>query len=188
MTKHELYYSKYCKYCPIILEEMNKSGLHDNFHFICIDARVMNDNVYHIHMLDGSQRVLPPMINRVPVLLLKPNHEILIGNQILDYIKPQSKTLAEEKQSLMDEPVHFSLGKDNSVTGVISDTYSFLDMTSDELSAKGNGGTRQLYHYATLNEPISGIPTPGLDDKTPKLNYNIEQLEQKRKAEIHIKN
>ncbi|ADX05844.1 hypothetical protein 162322340 [Organic Lake phycodnavirus 1] len=185
MTKHELYYSKYCKYSTIILDEMNKQGLHENYDFICIDTRKMVDNVYHIQLLDGNTKTLPPMINRVPILLLKPNYEILSGNQILDYIKPQSKTIDEEKTLLVNEPMNFSLGKDNSVSGVMSDSYSFLDMSPDELSAKGNGGERQLYNYSTLNESGS-ISTPALEDKKSKINYTLDQLQQKRNDEIHI--
>jgi len=185
MTKHELYYSKYCKYSTIILDEMNKQGLHEDYDFVCIDTRKMVDNVYQIQLLDGRTKVLPPMINRVPILLLKPNYEILSGNQILDYIKPQSKTLDEEKTLLTNEPENFSLGKDV-VTGVISDSYSFIDMSPDELSAKGNGGERQMYNYSTLSESGS-ISTPALEDKKSKMNYTLDQLQQKRNDEIHIK-
>lgn len=185
MSKPELYYSKYCKYSTNILDEMNKSGLQENFNYICIDNRVLKDNVYYINLLDGTQKLLPPMINRVPILLLKPNYEILSGNQILDYIKPQTKQIEVEKTMIMNEPTEYSLG--NMMSGVVSDSYSFLDMSPDELSAKGDGGTRQLYNYSSLNESSNSIQTPLLDDKKPKINYSLEQLEQKRNEEIHLK-
>ena len=185
MSKHELYYSKYCKYSMIVLEEMNKCGLQNDYTYICIDNRILKDNVYYINLLDGTQKLLPPMINRVPILLLKPNYEILSGNQIVDYIKPQTKNIEQEKETIMNEPVEYSLS--NNVTGVISDSYSFLDMSPDELSAKGDGGTRQLYNYASLNDFNSSIETPSLQDKKMKLDYSIEQLEQKRNEEIHLK-
>ena len=186
MANPELYYSKYCKYSSIVLEELNKSDIKDNFNYICIDSRVLKDNVYYINMLDGSQKPLPPMINRVPVLLLKPNYEILSGNQILDYIKPQTKNIDEEKTALSNEPDNYSLGND-SMTGVISDSYSFLDMSSDELLAKGSGGERQLYNYSTLNDTSSSIQTPVLEDTKPKMDYSLEQLEQQRNQEINLK-
>jgi len=185
MSKHELYYSKYCKYSGIVLEEMNKCGLQNDYNYICIDSRILKDNVFYINLLDGTQKVLPPMINRVPILLLKPNYEILSGNQILDYIKPQTKHIEQEKTMLVNEPAEYSLS--NMLSGVISDSYSFLDMSPDELSAKGDGGTRQLYNYSSLNEFGDSIQTPSLEDKKPKLDYSIEQLEQKRKEEIHLK-
>ena len=125
------------------------------------------------------------MINRVPVLLLKPNYELLSGNQIIDYIQPQSNSLSEEKQNLLNEPETFSIGKDNSMTGVMSDNFSFLDMSNEELSATGNGGIRQLYHYAQLDSNPS-IETPLNDEKNKKINISVEQLEQKRNNELNI--
>jgi len=185
MSKHELYYSKYCKFSATILEELNKCGLQTEFNYICIDNRTLKDNVFYINLLDGTQKLLPPMINRVPILLLKPNYEILSGNQILDYIKPQTNDIEQEKTLLVNEPTEFSLG--NMITGVVSDSYSFLDMSPDELSAKGDGGTRQLYNYSSLNDSDGSIQTPSLEDKKPKLDYSLEQLEQKRNEEIHLK-
>ena len=117
--------------------------------------------------------------------MLKPNYEILSGNQILDYIKPQSKHIEQEKTMLVNEPTEYSLG--NTMSGVVSDSYSFLDMSPDDLSAKGNGGTRQLYNYSSLNESSGSIQTPVLEDKKLKLDYSIEQLEKKRNDEIHLK-
>jgi len=101
------------------------------------------------------------------------------------YKTSNQKTIDEEKTLLVNEPMNFSLGKDNSVSGVMSDSYSFLDMSPDELSAKGNGGERQLYNYSTLNESGS-ISTPALEDKKSKINYTLDQLQQKRNDEIHI--
>ena len=40
-----------------------------------------------------------------------------------------------------------------------SDNYSFLDQNSDELSAKGDGGLRQMHAFATYNGNDS-IETP----------------------------
>ena len=83
---------------------------------------------------------------------------------------------------IMNEPTEYSLG--NMMSGVVSDSYSFLDMSPDELSAKGDGGTSQLYNYSSLNESVNSIQTPLLDDKKPKINYSLEQLEQKRNKDI----
>ena len=85
----------------------------------------------------------------------------------------------------MNEPDTFSLGKDNSMTGVMSDNFSFLDMSNDELSATGNGGMRQLYHYAQLDSNPT-IETPMNEEKSNKLNTSIEQLQEKRNKELNI--
>lgn len=183
MERSQLFYSKYCEHSKNILEELNKSGFHDKFEFICIDKRVIDKNIIYILDNNNNKTKLPPMINRVPVLLLKPNYEILSGNQILDYIKPQSKTIEQEENLLSNEPNSFSLGKDNSLTGVSSDTFSFIDSTSDELSASGNAGTRQMYNYYSLDNSDT-ITTPMESDKKQKLNMNIEQLEEKRRTEL----
>jgi len=180
MAKHELYFSKYCKHSSKILDEMNRNGMNDKFLFISIDKRFVKNNVTYIMNPNGTSFALPPMINRVPVLLLKPNHEILSGNQILEYIKPQVKTIKEEKTMLYNEPNPFSLNMDNgNVYGVKSDNFSFLDSTPDELSAQGAGGVRQMYNYSTLDQE-SNIETPLQSDKTAKLNMTVEQLEQQR--------
>lgn len=184
MERSQLFYSKYCEHSKIILEELNKSGFHDKFEFICIDKRVTDKNIIYILDNNNNKIKLPPMINRVPVLLLKPNYEILSGNQILDYIKPQSKTIEQEEKLLFNEPNSFSLGKDNSLTGVSSDKFSFIDSTSDELSASGNAGLRQMYNYYSIDNKDETIITPMESDKKQKLNMNIEQLEEKRRSEL----
>ena len=40
--------------------------------------------------------------------------------------------------------------------GVSSDAFSFLDMNSDDLSAKGNGGLRQMYNYSSIQRTAGG--------------------------------
>jgi hypothetical protein len=184
MVKHELYFSNFCKHSAKILEELNRSGLQEKFAYICIDKRVVKNNITYILMPGGGNFPLPPMINRVPVLLLKPNHEILSGNQILDFIKPQAKTIQQEKTMLYSEPNAFSLSKDNgNCYGVMSDNYSFLDMSPEELKAGGNGGVRQMYNYAGLND-MSTMPVEMEQDKKPKMSMSLEQLEQMRNADI----
>ena len=113
MAKPELYFSKYCKHSSKILDELNRTGMNQKFVYISIDKRFSKNNITYILNPDGTSFPLPPMINRVPVLLLKPNHEILSGNQILDYIKPQVKNIKEEKTMLFNEPNPFSLNMDN---------------------------------------------------------------------------
>ena len=81
------------------------------------------------------------------------------------------KFLLEEKKNVSTnfngEPLAFTLG--SGADNINSDNYSFLDQNSDELSAKGNGGMRQLYNYATINY-VETIETPS-DEYTPdKIN------------------
>jgi hypothetical protein len=183
--KHELYYSQYCKYSSSILQELNKSGLQQAFNYICIDKRFVKNNITYIMLPNGQHFPLPPMINRVPILLLKPKFEILSGNQILDFIKPQAKTIKEEKTMIYEEPNPFDLSRDTlRSSGVASDNYSFLDMAPQELAPEGNGGLRQMYSYATVDGE-SSISTPLLEgDKKSKMNYSMEDIEKMRNQEF----
>jgi hypothetical protein len=126
------------------------------------------------------------MINRVPVLLLKPKYEILSGSQILDYIKPQSKSINEEKTMLYSEPNPFDLGKDSlNSSGVMSDYFSFLDDGPQDLAPQGNGGMRQMYNYSGLDgQPMSQVPVVVEGDKKSKMQYSIEDIEQMRNSEF----
>jgi hypothetical protein len=182
--KHELYFSQYCKHSSTILQELNKAGMQSKFNYICIDKRFVKENITYIMLPNGQHFPLPPMINRVPILLLKPKFEILSGNQILDYIKPQAKTIQEEKTMLYAEPNPFDLSRDTlRSSGVASDNYSFLDMGPQELAPQGNGGMRQMYSYATIDGE-SPISAPLLDDKKSKMNYSLEDIEQMRNQEF----
>ena len=71
-----------------------------------------------------------------------------------------------------------------SLTGVSSDRFSFIDSSSEDLSAKGNAGTRQMYNYTSFNGEDLPIITPMEKDKQPKINMNLEQLQEKRKNEL----
>ena len=68
--------------------------------------------------------------------------------------------------------------------GGCSDNYSYLDMSSDELSAKGSGGERIMHNYAGINT-ADQIETPPEDYDPGKVgNVSLEQLQQQRNSEI----
>jgi hypothetical protein len=81
------------------------------------------------------------------------------------------------------EPSAFSLNT-NMLSGVMSDNFSFLDQTNEALSAKGDGGMRQLYNYATIEQ--------GDDIQTPPDNYSadtigsvsLEKMQQERQTDV----
>jgi hypothetical protein len=85
------------------------------------------------------------------------------------------------------EPSPFSLNHDCiGGYGVASDTFSFWDQSSDDLSAKGNGGMRQLYNYATIDSDIR-IDAPKEDYTPDKIgSVSLENLQQKRNTDIQI--
>jgi hypothetical protein len=69
--------------------------------------------------------------------------------------------------------------------GVMSDNFSFLDQSSEDLSAKGSGGLRQLYNYATIdfNESIN---CPAIEEKQARIgpDVTLEKLEKERNEQI----
>ena len=184
-----IYYSNNCDRCKSVLSALSKSRVQDDIHFLCIDKRVKAENgsgAWHIITETGERVLLPPQVNRVPaLLLLNKGHMVLYGEQILQHFQPKNVALNNEATGFNGEPNSFSLGRESmGGFGVASDNYSFLDQSADELSAKGNGGMRQLYNYATI-DIVDKIETPPDTYSPDKVgSVSLEQLQQKRNAEI----
>jgi hypothetical protein len=147
---------------------MSKTKIKETIHFCCIDNRVKkaDGNVY-IVLQNKQELILPPNITKVPsLLLLNRGHQVLSGNDnILNYLKPQEEVITQKSTNFNGEPLSYSFGGSGGYLGVVSDHYSFLDQNAEDLSSKGNGGLRQLYHYTTLDH-VDRIETPP-DTYTP---------------------
>jgi hypothetical protein len=184
-----IYYSNSCDRCKSVLKALSKSRVQDDIHFLCIDKRVRAANgsgAWHIVTETGEKVLLPPQVNRVPaLLLLNKGHMVLYGEQILQHFQPKNVALNNEATGFNGEPNAFSLGRESmGGFGVASDNYSFLDQSADELSAKGNGGMRQLYNYATI-DTVDKIETPPDNYSPDKVgSVSLEQLQQKRNLDI----
>lgn len=184
-----IYYSNHCDKSKAVLTTLSKSRLQDDIHFLCIDKRVRSGpSSWHIITESGEKVLLPPQVNRVPaLLLLNKGHQVLYGDQILQHFQPKDAALNAAATNFNGEPNAFSLGRESmGGFGVASDNFSFLDQSADELSAKGNGGMRQMYNYATI-DIIDKIETPP-DNYTPDKvgSVSLEQLQQQRNSEIKI--
>ena len=69
----------------------------------------------------------------------------------------------------------------------MSDNYSYLDQTSSDLSAKGNGGTRQMHSFVKLNNN-NKIETPPEDYIPDKIGeVDLGKIQQQRQKDIEIK-
>ena len=183
-----IYYSNSCDRCKAVLTTLSKSRVQDDIHFLCIDKRVKSGTgAWHILTETGEKVLLPPQVNRVPaLLLLNKGHQVLYGEQILQHFQPKNVALNDQATGFNGEPNAFALGRESmgSGFGVASDNYSFLDQSADELSAKGNGGMRQLYNYATI-DLVDKIDTPPDTYSPDKVgSVSMEQLQQKRQSEI----
>ena len=157
-----LYYSNYCEKCKEILPILAQSQVKKDIHFISIDNRIKKeDNCIYI-LIDNKELVLPPNITKVPaLLLLNRGSQVIFGKQILEHLQPRQMVSNNRENFQPEEPVAFSMN-DISNFGVMSDNFSFLDQSIDSLSAKGNGGLRQLRNNVTLDY-TDNIETPPED-------------------------
>ena len=135
-------------------------------------------------MSNGSHLPLPENVTGVPAMLLlnKGNH-VVYGDEILSILRP----IEEERNSIANrgngEPSCYAFG-DSGLCGVASDQYSYLDQDATSMSAKGDGGLRQMHSYATINMR-DNIDTP-VDNYTPDKvgSVDMEQLNQSRNAQV----
>ena len=182
-----LYYSNYCDNSKLLLSRLANSSVKKEIHFVCIDKRSKAPNgVTYVHMQNGTKLVMPQNITCVPsLLLLNKGNNVLTGQDILEYLHPieeQKRMVAERGNG---EPSAFALNSmGGGGFGVVSDNYSFLDQTADSMSAKGDGGLRQLHQYATV-EMRDNIDTPP-DNYTPDKvgDVSMEKLQQQRNSQI----
>jgi len=184
-----LYYSNFCDKSKKILQTLAKSNIKEELHYLCIDKRVKGaTGSWYIVLENGENIIMPPQVNRVPALLLmKQGHQVLYGDQILSHLQPRDTAINMVATNNNGEPSPFSLNDDCiGGYGVASDTFSYWDQSSDDLSAKGNGGMRQLYNYATIDSDIR-IDAPKEDYTPDKIgSVSLENLQQTRNTDIQI--
>ena len=187
-----LYYSNYCKHSQRVLHFIVKGNLTEKLNFLCIDKREkdVNNNQIYIVLEDGKKVIMPPNIQSVPALLLvKHGYRVLLGDDIVQHF--QSAANLETKKKMMNrqiEPVGTSLN--SSYMNVSSEQYSNYNLTPDELSAKGNGGRRQLYNYVSANEEIISIQTPPDTYQADKIDQDVtvDKLQQQRMDDVPKQN
>jgi len=144
-----LYYSNFCEHSKKLLQTLSKTQASKDLHFICIDKRTQGpDKKIYIVLENGQKIVMPENVTKVPaLLLLNENYQVLYGDNIYNHLKPAQEVITRQATSNNMEPMAFSLGGGC----IASDQYSFLDMDSEELNTKGNGGMRQMHNYVPLN-------------------------------------
>lgn len=174
-----IYYSNYCENCTKIVNKIAKSNLKSEMHFICIDKRYQKNNKTYLILENNDSIVLPNSINAVPaLLLLNEDFKVIFGNQIIDYLNPIEEVQNQISTNFNGEPNSFSFN--NNSSHIVSDNFSFLNQNSEELSAKGDGGMRQLYNYSTIqnDERIITPPEDYVPDKINETSY--KEYEDKR--------
>jgi hypothetical protein len=159
--------------------ELSKSQISKDIHFIKIDKRIKDNGKTFVILENGQRIILPDPVNRVPCLLRMNDFQFIFGDDIranLQSVQTQITKVATQNNL---EPVSYTLGG-GGVGGIVSDTYSFLDMDDTALSATGNGGTRQLHSYATINDNFSIHTEEDSGIKVEKGGLTLEQLQKQR--------
>ena len=189
-----LYYSNFCEHSKKLLQNIGKTNIQQEIHFICVDKRIKDaNNKIYIILENGQKIIMPENVNRVPaLLLLNQGYNVLYGESILQYLKPKQEFLVKQATQNNMEPLAFSFGSSggSSFGDIVSDKYSFLDQDQESLKATGNGGLRQMHNYVDLNY-IDNISVNGSENeqelkKSNKISpeLTIEQLQQKRDQEL----
>lgn len=185
-----LYYSNYCERSKGILRTLAKSDIKDDIHFICIDKRFRENGAIYVSLENQQKILLPPQITKVPaMLLLKEGNSVIFGKEIESMIKPKNDFRNAAATGFNGEPTAFSLGSDHTGSyGVASDNFSYWDQDSDELLAKGNGGLRQMYNYAPVenNYKIETPPDNWSPDKVGETA--MKDMEEERNKDMQMQN
>lgn len=177
-TKPILYYSNFCKFSQGILQSLSQSECKNEIHYINIDNRFKENNQVIIRLENNTCIPLPNIIKHVPsLLLLNKGNKVLVGNDIKTFI------FEKVNSTKVYNPTCYEFSKSNNVF-IKSDVYSYLDQSSDELSAKGSGGLRQMYNYASYDS-IDSIDTPPDNFESNKVkDVTIENIIEKRRSEL----
>lgn len=183
-----LYYSNHCKHSKKILQSLGKTNLRETISFICIDNRYVDSksNQPFIILENGKQVIMPPNLKQVPALLLvNDKFRILLGDSIIEHLRPD--IIRQNDKAVVDgggEPFCYTFN--NAQNSVVSEQYTYFDMTPDELSAKGNGQRRQMHNYVSVINDNNIIQTPPDTYKPNKVSgdLTIEDLQQQRNTEL----
>ncbi len=185
-----LYYSNYCPNSKKIIQYITKSGLTDKLNCICIDKRIVNPNTgqIQIQLENGNRVLMPPNVHAVPALLIvSKKYSAIFGGDIIAYFEPFVNKKTDQATGFNGEPVGVSLGQPSG-SNIQSEHYTFYNMSPEELSAKGNGGMRQMYNYVSAEHNLYSIQTPLDNYKPDKVgeSVSIESLEQKRNKDVPL--
>jgi hypothetical protein len=175
-----LYYSNFCDPSKKLLQKVAKTKLSQEIHFICIDQRKRDSKGNTILFLQNEQVMLPPQVTKVPALYQMESKQVLFGDDIYAFLLPKDVAINQQATCGNFEPECYSIYGMNRM----SDTFSFLDQSPEDLSAKGVGGARQLRRFATVEEQFS-IHCPEENytpDKVGKTGKTLEEYKQERDA------
>ena len=186
-----LYYSNYCKHSQNVLQTLVKSNLSKKVSFISIDKRKIDPatNQMKILLENGSQVILPPNIKSVPSLLLvNKNFQVILGSDIVKHYHKDIKENIHNTTPTGGEPSGYHLGISSGGTNIQSEHFTSYNLSPDELSAKGNGGNRNLHNYVSVNNDLQLIQTPPDDYTSDKISSDVtlDTLQQQRMDDVNM--
>ena len=185
-----LYYSNYCKHCQKIIQFLSKGGLLESINAYCIDKRRKDSrtNQTMIILENGGEALLPPNIHSVPALLLtKKNYQVVLGDEIIQHFEPTMQKKIANANLGNGEPLGFSMNSFSSAgSNIVSEQFTYYNMTPEELSAKGRGGQRQMYNYVSASQDLDFIQTPPDTYKPDKLDESVtlDQIQEQRNNDV----
>ena len=185
-----LYYSNFCKHCQKVIQILAKNNFTDKISYICIDSRIKDPktNQILVKTQNGKMVVLPPNIHSVPALLMvSQKYRIVLGDEILNHYLPTIKEQNKIATEGQGEPSGYQLMNSNSGMNIVSEQYTYYNMTPDELSAKGSSQMRQMHNYVSASHNPFFINTPDDSYKPDKIGsaITIDKIEQTRNEDIN---
>jgi hypothetical protein len=189
-----LYYSNFCEQSKKMLQVLSKTQ-NTNLHFICIDSRIKENGKTYIILKNQEKIILPQNVTHVPaLLLLNQNYAVIFGDKIYDHLRPQhvqqTKVATKNHMEPVSQQDGFSTFGGFS-SGIVSDSYSFLDQSESDLTTLGNGGLKQTHSYVTLAESMNlniHLPQDNNSHKSNKMkagDINMEDLQRRREEELN---
>jgi hypothetical protein len=186
-----LYYSNFCEPSKKLLQHLSKSQNVKTIHFICVDSRIRENGKIYIVLQTGQKLIMPENVTKVPaLLLLNQQYTVIYGDDIYRHFKPQITSQVQQATRNNMEPVHFQDGFSSfgGVGGIVSDNFSFLEQSDEELGVKGNGGLKQMHNYVPLNEWHNvSMKLPDENQECGKIKdgeITIESLQRRREEEL----
>jgi len=192
-----LYYSNYCKHSKKILQILGKTNVVDKISFICIDKRSRDSktNQVFLDLENGSKVIMPPNLHSVPaMLLIKQQYRVIYGEEILEYLQPKLNVQGDLANFASvaggaggrGEPMSYQLNSGSGGSNIVSEHFTFYDMTPEELSSKGRGANRQMYNYVSANDNVITINTPPESYRPNKISSDvtIDSIQEKRNSDI----
>lgn len=184
-----LYYSNFCKHSSKLLQYLAKNNLVNKLNCICIDKRIRDPKTQQTYIVleNGSNVMLPPNVHSVPSLLLvNQKYSVITGETIYQYFEPQVSSQNNIATQNDGEPQGFVLSSNNGMN-IVSEQFTYYNMSPEELSAKGKGQMRQMYNYVKATHENIKITAPEETYKSNKLradDVSLDDLQRKRDMDI----